>query len=674
MQNATRAYFPAIDGLRALAVLSVIIFHADFFDILPGGYTGVDMFFVISGFVISQSLSEQGNLRLTAFLSDFYRRRLLRILPALVVVLIVSFVVSAMFMPKFWLSELISSTGLLAFFGLSNFVLAWNTDTYFSPTGELNPYLHTWSLAIEEQFYLIFPALFYAWLRYRHRSPTARAMLPLLAIASLTVSALQTSAHPASAYYLLPGRFWELAAGALLFQLISTGRLPAPLKARGPLLLPIGLALVMVGALFAARHQFPFPWALVTVLGTSLMITAVVLPSDGPTPMLQRLLQCSPLSYIGRLSYSLYLWHWPVLVFLRWTTGLELLAVQLLYPFVVLALAAASYHWIETPFRTTRSLGRRRPSTIAMASIAVLCTLWMCAQWVSDNTERLSLSKTSNAYEWYAYRHYPRENFTTIDEPALDARQLFVIGDSHAAAYRTMLNMVRLQLGITVLEYETGGCGVVRLTGPDPASCRERQNANIREIEAQARPGDIVFLASLRMPELHGRDWTRSEDTVLEEVLSELTQENLGDAKASAKTILARLEAKQVHILIDAPKPLFKAHPNRCSDWFNKMNPICTPGLTMAREQLERLRAPQMQLLSSLQREHPNLAVWDPFPTLCPGDICSAYDSHGAPLFFDSNHLSGHANRVLTPSFSAALLAIWRNSKFVRPQYSPNVL
>jgi peptidoglycan/LPS O-acetylase OafA/YrhL len=156
MPHPSPAYIPAIDGLRAIAVLSVIIFHANFLGILPGGFTGVDMFFVISGYVISQSLSERferADLGFADYLKDFYRRRFLRILPALLVVLFASFLASAMFMPQFWLSELMNRTGLAAFFGFSNFVLAWNTDTYFSPSAELNPYLHTWSLAVEEQFY-----------------------------------------------------------------------------------------------------------------------------------------------------------------------------------------------------------------------------------------------------------------------------------------------------------------------------------------------------------------------------------------------------------------------------------------------------------------------------------------------------------------------------------------
>ncbi|WP_211473100.1 acyltransferase family protein [Collimonas humicola] len=669
MRQPSPAYIPAIDGLRAIAVLSVIVFHAGFSGILPGGFTGVDMFFVISGYVISQSLSERGDLGFAAYLTDFYRRRSLRIVPALLVVLFASFLVSAMFMPQFWLSEQINRTGLAAFFGLSNFVLAWNTDTYFSPSAELNPYLHTWSLGLEEQFYVVFPAIYFVWLRYKKQAPIVWVVLPVLALASMAISAFQAQDYPLSAFYLLPSRFWELAAGAILFQIIGAGRF-ALQPGSAHFLLLAGLALVMAGFLFTGRHQFPFPWALLTVVGSMLMIAALVLQAEGVSSPLQRLLQSPLATYIGRLSYSLYLWHWPVAVFLRWTTGLELLAVQLLYPVIVIALAAASYHWIETPIRSGKSPLLRRAWVTFAATVAAVGLFGWSALWVSDNAERLSLSQTSDTYEWYAYKHYPKEEIHKIQDSRVEGRQLFVIGDSHTAAYRTMLNLVSLKLGIKVVLYEKGGCGVASLIGSDPLNCAERREADLKDIERRAKPGDIVFLASLRMPELDGRAWQHGETFVVDEALSELTPAKIAAARASAEAILARLEAAQVSVLIDAPKPLLMAPPNRCSDWFNKMNPICAPGLTMERSQIERLRAPQMQLLDLLKTEHPKLTVWDPLPLLCPGPVCSAVDNSGRPLYFDSNHLSGHGNRILTPSFTEVVLAIWRNAAFKRHEHS----
>lgn len=619
MQRTSVTYVPAIDGLRAIAVLAVIVFHAGFLDFLPGGFTGVDLFFVISGYVISQSLAERRHLKFGEYLRDFYRRRCLRILPALLVMLLTSFVLSALFMPQFWLSDQINYTGFAAFAGISNVVLARHGNAYFSPGIELNPYTHTWSLGVEEQFYVVFPVLFFLWLRYRNKAPVVWSLLPALAIASLIICAIQTPADAHSAFYLLPGRFWELAAGAMLYQGIEAWR--GTLRSSGIVnaMLLCGLGLLASGFILATPLHFPFPMAIVTVLGAVLTIAGLALPAPEYTSTLQRLLQVPWLTYMGRLSFSLYLWHWPVLVLLRWTTGTQLVVVQLLYPLVVFVLAAMSYHWIELPVRTASCLWLRTPwRTFGLA----LCTLVLfggSAFWVTHNTERLSLSQTRDTYTWYAYKHYPREPFNRINDARVRGRQLFVIGDSHAAAYRTLLNNVAIKLGIKVVVYEQGGCGVVTLQDADPANCARGREADFKDIEARAKPGDIVFLASLRMPELQDRDWALGQTAVISQMLKEQTPARLAAAKASAEADLARLEAINVHVLIDAPKPLFKSPPNRCSDWFNRMNPVCSQGMTVGREPLLRLREAQMKLLAALTREHPGLTVWGPIPFAVPG-------------------------------------------------------
>lgn len=658
----TAPYVPAIDGLRAIAVLSVIVFHLNLFDLWPGGFTGVDLFFVLSGYVISRSLHDHGQQRFMVFLLGFYRRRVLRLLPALLLVLSVSVIVAALLIPPVWLSDHHQSTGLGAFFGLSNVVMAGNTDTYFAPRADLNPYVHTWSLGVEEQFYLIFPAVYFLYLRYKGRRGWPWALLPTLAISSLVVCAVQTPSDPLAAFYLLPARFWELASGALLFQALGTRSWARQWAWLAHALLWSGLALVLSGFLLAKPAQFPFPWALATVCGTLMMLAAITVKPAGAWSPLHALLQSPVMTYIGRLSYSLYLWHWPVAVFLRWTTGLEMLAVQLAYPVLVAALAAGSYHWVEVPVRQGRSLLQRRAWLTLGSGLAASSLLAWGAHWVSVNPERLSLSQVSDSYTWHAYKHYPQEPVSLIEDPQVQGRQLFVMGDSHTAAYRTMLHLVALERGIKVIDYEHGGCAVVSLLAGDPAECAQEREAQLQEIEAQAKPGDTVFLASLRMPELAGRPWQDDEVVALATAHQELTPERTEQARQSARAILDRLHAAGLNVLIDAPSPLFKAPANRCSDPFNRMNPVCAPGLTMARAQLERLRAPQMELLASLAREYPRLHIWDPFPLLCPAATCSAYDQDGKPLFADADHLSGHGNRVLTPSFTQTLVSLWRKA------------
>ncbi|HBZ93769.1 MAG TPA: acyltransferase, partial [Pseudomonas sp.] len=204
-------YYPYIDGLRALAVLSVLVYHLHG-PWLPGGFVGVDVFFVISGFVVSASIASFKGQGLWQFLAYFYARRIRRIFPALIACLLITSLASALFIPSIWLSEVNQRTGIYAFFGLSNFILAQTGRDYFAPTTEFNPYTHTWSLAVEEQFYLVFPFLFLAWLS----GPRGRKLSVLLfaatAAASVVLAGWQSQANPTQAYFLTPARFWELAA------------------------------------------------------------------------------------------------------------------------------------------------------------------------------------------------------------------------------------------------------------------------------------------------------------------------------------------------------------------------------------------------------------------------------------------------------------------------------
>src|SRR5690625_4326037 len=163
--NKAFPYVPAIDGLRAIAVLAVLIYHLDA-AFLPGGFAGVDVFFVISGYVVARSLVSRSGESFGQFLMGFYSRRIRRIVPALILCLLVTALFTVLFIPDSWLSSTTHQVGLYAFFGLSNFALVWFQDDYFSPRAEFNPFVHTWSLGVEEQFYFVFPLLIFLWFRF----------------------------------------------------------------------------------------------------------------------------------------------------------------------------------------------------------------------------------------------------------------------------------------------------------------------------------------------------------------------------------------------------------------------------------------------------------------------------------------------------------------------------
>lgn len=331
------AYRVEIDGLRALAVLAVIANHYQP-DLLPLGYLGVDVFFVISGFVIAGAISGRTEKGFGAFLTAFYARRLKRLLPALVLCVIVSALLISFFSP---LPGGYLKTGLFALFGLSNLWLHHQSSDYFADSMALNPFTHTWSLGVEEQFYLLFPVLMWVGMRKVGLRRMALALAVLSALSFLAWSWMAAQ-DPMAAFYLPVFRGWELGLGAVLYlmNLETKGwmaRHASVLKLAGVVL----VVTVMTGLAPISRDA-----ALVSVV----VLTGGLLALTGPEAASLRFLSSAPAVYLGRTSYSLYLWHWPVMVLMIWTIGFGGPTVWLALG-LTLGLAHLSYTYIEQPAR-----------------------------------------------------------------------------------------------------------------------------------------------------------------------------------------------------------------------------------------------------------------------------------------------------------------------------------
>ncbi|CAK0758439.1 exopolysaccharide production protein ExoZ [Gammaproteobacteria bacterium] len=317
-------YFPYVDGLRAIAILSVVIYHLNP-AWLPGGFSGVDIFFVISGFIVSASVSSLDRVGLLKFMPFFYARRFQRIGPALIICLLATALVTALLIPAAWLSGSIQETGLYAFFGLSNFMLVKTSNDYFSPIAEFNPYTHTWSLGVEEQFYFLFPLLFFTW-SFRPWRRVTTGLFVVALVASLGYSAWLGQTDKISAFYMIASRFWQLAAGVLLFQIMTllgrrfdTSEQPSPGWFTAGAL--FSLWLIGYGFAVSKPERYPFPGAIPSVLGT-LGVLGFLHGQRAENPVMRCLVN-RPIVFIGKISYSLYLWHWPVLVLFRWTVRSE---------------------------------------------------------------------------------------------------------------------------------------------------------------------------------------------------------------------------------------------------------------------------------------------------------------------------------------------------------------
>ena len=343
-------YRADIDGLRAAAVLLVFLFHADFQAILHVGFVGVDVFFVISGYLIT-SIIKSEMVENTFTFGHFYARRIRRLLPAMipVCVLVFTFAYNCYLYADFM--DVINTLAASGTFSANWYYQL--TSGYFSAAPKTKPLLHTWSLAIEEQYYILFPPLLLLLLSKARRH--VNHLILFLTLSSFASSCYLTYAHRAEAGYLNSfGRFWELMLGSLLAlldipQLVGLYAIVARLS---------GFLLILLSAAtFNDTVPFPGYHALVPTLGTCLVLVAT---NKGRDPLLW-LLQSTPICYVGRISYGLYLWHWPVLVALRYfSSSINLSdAPQETLPNVVIVgglilsfvLAAASYHFIETPFR-----------------------------------------------------------------------------------------------------------------------------------------------------------------------------------------------------------------------------------------------------------------------------------------------------------------------------------
>ncbi|WP_425051861.1 acyltransferase family protein [Psychromarinibacter sp. S121] len=352
-------YRPEIDGLRAVAVLPVVLFHAG----VPGfggGYVGVDVFFVISGFLITGLLLQDIQDDRFSILT-FYERRARRILPAL-------FVVMAACIP---FAVALMLPGDIALFGRSvlaagtfwSNILFWLETGYFAPTAEELPLLHTWSLSVEEQFYILFPLILLALVRWR-RSWLVPGLLAM-ALASFALALWGARAWPVANFFLSPTRFWELLAGAL-----CTVAMP---KVRAHWL-PAAAGLVMIAAAIAAYHgDLPFPshYTLLPVAGTCL----VLLFASEAEPVGRTLALRGPVA-VGLVSYSLYLWHQPVLVFarMRWPDGLHWTALVALFALTG-ALAWLSWRFVERPFRQRDRVSRDAVFGLSLAAIGSFSAL-----------------------------------------------------------------------------------------------------------------------------------------------------------------------------------------------------------------------------------------------------------------------------------------------------------
>ncbi|HLV18480.1 MAG TPA: acyltransferase family protein [Pseudomonas sp.] len=456
------SYNPGIDGLRAVAVLSVFAFHLDH-RWLPGGFLGVDIFFVISGFLITSILlKEMAQGRFSW--REFYRRRIKRILPAYLFMLAGTTAAAFVVMLPYDFKKFAVSAFSSLFF-LSNINYALRQGDYFSTDAEQWPLLHTWSLAVEEQFYLFWPVVLFAlFALLPDAAQRRRLLLPVLlglALISLIAASLLSADSTLAkwSYYSAPTRAFELLVGAGLAVLQADGRLKA-LDAR--FTLPALAVLLASLVLHDASLPFPSFTALIPCLATAVLLVGA---RHG---IVYRLLACKPMVAIGLISYSLYLWHWPLVAFTRYlfdfgNGDFRLTPDQAaLIVGAALTLAWCSYRFVETPVKNAR-MGFR-PALVRFCALPnAVGALVFAAIYLSHGAPfRLDTEKAPAMLAFYSIDKQQCPNFISLGCPGGDrqgSRRYLIIGNSYAEHYFKFYDTLGRAAGIRVDLAASGGCG-----------------------------------------------------------------------------------------------------------------------------------------------------------------------------------------------------------------------
>lgn len=621
-------YLPHLDGLRAIAVGLVVLYHAGF-STIGAGYIGVDVFFVLSGFLITGQLVKQLDDRAFSF-KEFYMRRVRRLAPAFIVVAAASLLAGAfVLLPDDFIY--LARLATLSMLSASNFYLANTTGGYFETDTDEIALLHTWSLAVEEQYYLVWPLfLILLWKLPGYR----RHLLMVLGlfIASVAFSVWYTQADATRAYFLLPARFHELLLGALLA--MASSRLPVPGRGSRELLGWIGLALILVPAFtWTAEVAFPGIRAVIPCLGTALLVYA-----GNDRSSLNWLLTRKTMIWLGLISYSLYLWHWPIFSLTRYAIG-ELTLVPAIIG-IVLAVFFSHLTWkfVEVPFRFRWTFPPKKTFALLYGLPVLLFAGAAGAIYKGEGFVQRFGDGTLAKIE--AMESKPSD--LELDCPADQSKRcadILIAGDSHAEHFGDFLSVLAKDAGLSMNVIWKPGCPIFPslyrvYSGGDELeidkSCAEHSN---HVLEQMHRYRYVVFAGYWSVS-----DYKSDRYFFISEQHPQRTHENsiASIAKAMHESVQAALDSGVTPIIIydnaTAPKSDFK-----CS----RMNllPFHHKECVFPRQEMDDQQAIKRQLFAELAEEFPSLKFIDPTRILCNAELCFT-ELDDVPLYRDDDHLN----------------------------------
>ncbi len=629
------AYRPDIDGLRTIAVGTVILFHGKL-GVLPGGFVGVDVFFVISGFLISSIvLGEIAHGRFS--LAGFYERRIRRILPALMAVLAAVMIAGALLYPPQDYVLLAKSAKAAALF-YANFFFHGQAG-YFQPDAETQPLLHTWSLAVEEQFYLVAPL--FLWAIARLSKSWQMAAVALAFAVSLAFSVWGAMTEDSGAFYLPHSRAFELIIGMLL----AMGLVPRLTNAAAANVVgAVGLAMIAYAVLFfSAATPFPGSAALVPCLGA-----AAIIASGAPhSTFVSRFLATAPMVFTGKISYSLYLWHWPVFVFAEYQWGEHLTIIDRIGLIVVAYLLSVLTYWfVEQPARQkTPLLTRTRIFVAGAASLAVAFGLTQLVVGTRGLPQRLGpeiaafdeavrknrgLTPCAENEAWLS-----STSDCEIGAKSAAERSFLFWGDSHARVLSSTVASVAEEQGIKGLVVFRGGCPpFLELAGTafDKRGCQ----TTAQQVETLLKTkgyANVVLVARWALyAEGGGFRNGKWFSTAFDQ--GDVLKNRAAFTEALVATV-RKIQATGRTVTIIGPVPDLRMNPPE--SMIRAMMRGTTPDLHANVADFRARQGAVLRLFSSLAQLRGVRVVY-PHESLCDGSACRTADGP-MPLYTDDNHL-----------------------------------
>ena len=650
------SYRPEVDGLRAIAVLAVLAYHFDM-PFIDGGFVGVDVFFVISGYLITGIILR--DLTKGSFsLAHFYERRVRRIFPALAGLLIGVLLFGQFFYDPLSFKSLAESAYATTFFS-SNFLFFKQVD-YFDAPAELKPLLHTWSLAVEEQFYVFFPLVMLAvWTWARKHLKTS---LIVLTAASFVWSVFTVPSNPSTAFYMFHLRAWELLLGSL----IALGMVPRISNSQVRAALSwLGLGLIVISAFtYSPNTEFPGVSALLPTFGAYLFIS---MEGKGRT-IAGRLLSIPPATFIGKISYSLYLWHWPILLFANYLNVIPLSQLQIGWVAAgSLIVATLSWWLIETPFRKAAfwsqsnifKFGLAYLLIIGLGSAVILKSNgipqrfpWFSSEIVDTLVPDSQIKKCfsefigTTDFNGVKSRLPYIEHLCEVGESTVEP-SFAIIGDSHAHALLSGIELAAQKNGVSGVVIIHWACpplnGVSFDLRPD---CDNYTDINLKYL-IENEQIETVFIAA------HWFGNTSNADRILsmEDIPSKTTKLNDKIFKIGLEetVLLLNRAGKQVVIIEDVPRSLeevpaaFFVARRSGSDILEK--------ISYSKEDLAEFQQIENEILHEVSAGIPGTVILDPKPYfLVDGKYPVVKDDY--PLFKDTGHLNWWGSLQAAPMFN----------------------